>query len=211
MQKYLTFRYRVDQIAALVVLIIASPLLLIAVIMIKLDGGPIFFFQDRCGLAGRTFRVIKLRTMIVNADKYLDKNGMPTRKRITRVGEFLRRSSLDELPQLINIIKGDMAIIGPRPILPSMADHMTEREKQRFVVLPGVTGLAQVKGRNFLKWSRRFHFDCIYTRKAGPILDFYILTQTILQILLASNIAVDRNADLVDDVRTRETGSSSDR
>ena len=203
MKKYLIFRYRVDQIVALTALIIASPLLLIAAIMVKLDGGPVFFSQDRCGFNGRVFRVIKLRTMIVNADKYLDANEMPTRKRTTWAGEFLRGSSIDELPQLINIIKGDMAIIGPRPILPSMADQMTEQEKQRFSILPGVTGLAQIKGRNHLKWSRRFRYDQIYVVHSSIQLDFYILFKTIAMVFKRENISTDRNASEVNDIRTR--------
>ena len=203
MNKYLTFRYPLDQMAAIIALIFASPILFVAAVMVKLDGGPVFFLQDRCGVDGRVFKIIKLRTMLVDADKYLDKTGMPTRKRTTRIGGFLRKSSLDEIPQLINIIKGDMAIIGPRPILPAMEPYMTPRERGRFKVRPGVSGLAQVRGRNNLKWSRRFKFDVIYSRRANIRLDVYILIQTALLVLKGSDIAQDINRDKVDDIRNR--------
>jgi len=200
---YRTLRRIADPVAALIGLVLVSPILLVATIAIKLDGGPVFFRQERVGKDGRVFRVFKLRSMIVNADKFLDENGMPTRKRTTAVGDFCRKTSIDELPQFLNIIAGDMGFIGPRPILPRMAPYMTTREKRRFDVLPGVTGLAQVKGRNHLKWSRRFHYDVIYARRMSLRLDLFIAWQTVVKVLGGSGVAADRNADKVDDVTIR--------
>lgn len=200
---YRTARRILDPIAAVLCLILVSPILLIACIAVASDGGPVFFRQERVGKDGKIFRVFKLRSMIVNADQYLDETGMPTRKRTTAVGDFIRKTSIDELPQFLNIIAGDMGFIGPRPILPRMEPYMTARERRRFAVLPGVTGLAQVKGRNHLKWSRRFHYDVIYTERMSLGLDLFIAWQTVIKVLGGSGVATDRNADKVDDVTIR--------
>lgn len=200
---YRRARLLLDPAVAAVVLVLVSPLLLIAAALISSDGGPVFFRQKRLGRDAKPFSVLKLRTMIPNADAYLDANGLPTRQRITKVGRVLRYTSIDELPQLINIIRGDMALIGPRPILPRMLPQMTERERERFAVLPGITGLAQIKGRNFLRWSRRFKFDVAYARAVSWRLDLYIVAQTVLMVLGARDIAPDVNRDVVDDVTIR--------
>lgn len=192
-----------DFLAALTGLIMMSPVLLITMILVKRDGGPAFFFQDRLGKGTRVFKVIKLRSMVVNAEAMLDAKGRPTGKRITRVGEFLRKSSIDELPQLINILKGDMSLVGPRPILPRMLLHMTDNECERFLVRPGVTGLAQVRGRNFIRWSRRFRYDRIYVRKQSLLFDLRILWLTIKVVVQGSGIAAEVNPDQVDDVTVR--------
>ncbi len=200
---YQLLRQCADRLIALIAVILLSPIILVAVLIVISDGGPAIFRQKRLGKHARVFSVIKLRTMIVDADKYLDEAGMPTRKRTTWAGDFLRKSSIDELPQLINIVKGDMALIGPRPILPRMLPHMTERERRRFSVLPGVTGLAQVKGRNHLKWSRRFKYDVVYTQRMSLMLDLYIIWRTIQTVFKSENIAADINRDQVDDVTIR--------
>lgn len=192
-----------DPIAAVLCLILFSPILIVACIAVAADGGPIFFRQERVGKDGRIFRVFKLRSMIVNADQHLDENGMPTRKRTTAVGDFIRKTSIDELPQFLNIIMGDMGFIGPRPILPRMKPYMTAREQKRFAVLPGVSGLAQVKGRNHLKWSRRFHYDVIYAERMSLCLDLYIGWQTVIKVLGRSGVSQDRNSGTVDDVTIR--------
>jgi len=193
-----------DIITAAAGLICTSPILVFTAIFIKMDGGPIFFRQDRVGRHGEIFRVLKFRSMIVDADLCLDKDGNPTRERITKVGKFIRKTSIDELPQFINILIGDMSVVGPRPILPIMLPYMTGQEKQRHTLRPGVTGLSQVKGRNFLKWSRRFHYDVIYVRRQTVCLDLWILWRTVKVVVFAEGIAHDRNPGQVNDITTRE-------
>ncbi len=193
-----------ERAIAAVILVLTIPILLPATLLVKRDGGPAFFTQDRVGKDTEIFKVLKLRTMVVGADKMLDERGRPTGVRITRFGEFLRKSSIDELPQLINIMKGDMALIGPRPILPRMLPFMTANERRRFLIRPGVTGLAQVKGRNFLKWSRRFRFDVIYQERMSLGMDLYILMQTVKIVLRSTGVASEANPDQVDDVTIRE-------
>lgn len=191
-------------LGALILLIVASPLILIAILMVKSDGGPAFFLQERVGKNERIFRVIKLRTMVVNAEAMLDARGRATGSRITRFGDFLRKSSIDELPQLINVIKGDMSVIGPRPILPLMLPYLNARERRRFEVRPGITGLAQVKGRNYLRWSRRFHYDVIYVSRLSPLLDATILLWTIKVVFFKpGDVASETNPDQVDDITIR--------
>lgn len=188
----------------LIMLIILSPIILISILLVKSDGGPAFFFQDRVGKDARIFRVIKLRTMVVDAEKMLDARGRTTGNRITRFGGFLRKSSIDELPQLINILKGDMSFVGPRPILPRMLPYLTARERRRFDIRPGVTGLAQVKGRNYLRWSRRFHYDVIYRDRMSFLFDVYVMLLTVKVVLFKSgDVAPDTNPDQVDDVTIR--------
>jgi lipopolysaccharide/colanic/teichoic acid biosynthesis glycosyltransferase len=202
-------RLLLDPAIAAIILVLVSPILLIAAVFIAADGGPVFFRQRRLGKDAKPFSVIKLRTMIPDADAHLDANGLPVRQRVTQVGRLLRCTSIDELPQLINIIRGDMALIGPRPILPRMLPHMTERERDRFSVLPGITGLAQIKGRNFLRWSRRFKFDVSYARAMSLRLDLYIAMETIRLVLGARDIAPDINRNVVDDVSIRPVLRSS--
>lgn len=176
--------------------------------MVKRDGGPAFFRQDRLGQDARPFKVIKLRSMHVNAEQMVDERGRPTKNRVTPVGKFLRSSSIDELPQLINVMMGEMALIGPRPILPRMLPFMTEREKRRFAVRPGVTGLAQVKGRNYLIWSRRLHYDVIYVQYASFGLDLFIIWRTLQIVVTGSDVAPDANPDQVDDITLRKVSDS---
>ncbi len=198
----LHIKYVLDKLLALILIIILFPLWIIIMIAIKLDdGGPIFFTQERLGENGKTFKIFKFRTMLVDADKFLDENGRVTRKnRITRVGKFLRKLSLDELPQLINIIKGDMSIIGPRPALPSHLPRYTEWQKRRLLMKPGVTGLAQINGRNTLKWSKRIEYDIEYIENYSLWLDLKILLKTIKVVFLREGIVLDRNPQDVDDL-----------
>lgn len=191
-------------LGALILLIVASPLILIAILMVKSDGGPAFFLQKRVGKDERIFQIIKLRTMVVNAEAMLDARGRATGSRITRFGDFLRKSSIDELPQLFNVLKGDMSLIGPRPILPRMLPYLTARERRRFAVRPGITGLAQVRGRNYLRWSRRFHFDVIYLNRMSFCFDFYIILQTVQAVFFRrGEVAPDTNPAEVDDITIR--------
>ena len=160
-----------DLIGAFVLLVLLAPVLGgIAVILLMSQGRPIFFVQVRAGIGEKPFRIIKFRTM---------SGGVPGRagdvERITAFGEILRRFSLDELPQLINILMGEMSFVGPRPLLMEYLSHYTESERKRHQVLPGLTGLAQVSGRNEIGWSERLALDAYYASNLTFFLDLKIL------------------------------------
>jgi lipopolysaccharide/colanic/teichoic acid biosynthesis glycosyltransferase len=166
------------------------------------DGGSIFFKQKRPGLYGKPFFIWKFRTMIPDADSLLDKNQKVNSgvNRVTKVGKFLRCLSLDELPQIINILKGEMSFIGPRPALYEAMEKYTVQQKKRFLMKPGITGLAQVSGRNLLKWSKRFEYDLQYIENYSLWLDIKILLKTVKVVLLREGIVLDRNPEQVDDL-----------
>ena len=195
-------KYILDKVFALFLSLVLSPLWLAIMLAIKLDdGGPVFFTQDRLGKDGEIFKIYKFRTMIVNADQFLDEQGRVTNEnRITRVGRILRFFSLDELPQLINILKGEMSVVGPRPVLPEHYQRYNTRQKRRFLMKPGVTGLAQVNGRNTLKWSQRIEYDIHYIEHYSLWLDLKILLKTIKVVLLREGVVLDRNPQEVDDL-----------
>ena len=165
-------------------LALASPLLAASALAVKLtDGGPVLFRQQRVGLDGRDFELLKLRTMVAGAEGkgagYAVERGDP---RITRVGRLLRRTSIDELPQLWNVLRGDMSIVGPRPTLRYQVDRYTERQRQRIAVRPGLTGWAQVHGRAELPWAERIDLDVWYVEHRSPALDLKILLRTPLAL-----------------------------
>ncbi|WP_240377988.1 sugar transferase [Bacillus piscicola] len=183
---YVKFIKRViDLILSILILILLIPLLTVISIIIKLESkGPIFFTQDRVGEHNRVFRIYKFRTMINNAENIgtgLKISGNDPR--ITRVGKFLRTTSIDELPQIINILKGDMSIIGPRPTIKKVVEQLSEDGKKRHVVKPGITGLAQVNGRQSLNWSEKIKYDVQYVDSLSFKLDIKILFLTILVVL----------------------------
>lgn len=185
-----------DILASGILLILLSPLLIILVIWIKLDSeGEAVFKQTRVGTRGRPFTIYKFRTMIKNADKLfnreINKENLGSfvfqdkdDPRITKSGRFLRKTSLDELPQLINILKGDMSLIGPRPEIPAIADLYSENEKIRLLVKPGVSGLAQVNGRGDLELSKTIAYDIGYVKEFSLWMDFKILLKTIKVVFL---------------------------
>ena len=197
---WLNIRRFFDVIYAAVAVVVLSPLMLVIAVIISCDGGTVFFLQSRLGRKGQPFIMIKFRSMIVDADSFLDDRGLPLKNRITPFGFFLRRSSLDELPQLFNIIKGDMALIGPRPILPHILNQLggvsASINGERFAAYPGITGLAQVKGRHMIPWGERFDLDCLYVKTATPMMDAVIVFLTIKQMVFASGFAADRDTDL---------------
>jgi lipopolysaccharide/colanic/teichoic acid biosynthesis glycosyltransferase len=170
----------IDIAVAAVVLAIASPLLALAALAIRLESrGPVFYRQRRVGLNGEPFELWKLRTMVPKAETmgagvYV-LEGDP---RITRVGRLLRRFSLDELPNLVNVLKGDMAIVGPRPTVREQVDRYTERQRRRLEVKPGITGWAQVNGRTSLPWPERIELDVWYVEHRSLWLDLKILAKT---------------------------------
>jgi lipopolysaccharide/colanic/teichoic acid biosynthesis glycosyltransferase len=166
-------------------LALASPVLVLAALAVKLgDGGPVLFKQTRVGKDGRNFELLKLRTMVVDAETkgagYAVDRGD---SRITRAGRFLRRMSFDELPQLWNVVRGDMSIIGPRPTLRYQVEKYSERQRRRLDVLPGITGWAQIHGRASLSWDERIELDVWYVEHRSPLTDVLILLRTPLALL----------------------------
>ena len=178
-------RRALDLLVACSVLVFGSPLLLAAIVAIRLESrGPAIYRQRRVGLHGREFDVLKLRTMVSGAEQLgaglaVDE-GDP---RITRVGAWLRRSSLDELPNLWNVVRGEMSLIGPRPTVPSQVALYDERQRGRLAIKPGITGWAQVNGRASLPWSQRIELDLFYIANRSPLLDARILVATVRVLL----------------------------
>jgi lipopolysaccharide/colanic/teichoic acid biosynthesis glycosyltransferase len=180
----LVVKYSLDRVVSLLLLLILSPVLLLIAALIKLeDRGPILFVQARAGTYRAPFRIIKFRTMIPNADAYLDSDGRPLCDRVTKVGRFLRRWSLDELPQLVNVVTGDMSIIGPRPVPLEYAERMAPSQLLRFELRPGITGLAQVHGRHKEPWSKRIQWDVEYVENFSLLLDLKIAVLTVRAVL----------------------------
>lgn len=183
----------IDFILSLCALIILSPILLILIILgtIFMGGNP-FFTQERPGKNEKIFKLIKFRSM----DNRKDKNGklLPDDVRLNKYGRILRATSFDELPELINILKGDMSIIGPRPLLISYLPWYTEKEKHRHDVKPGLTGWAQVNGRNNVNWEKRFALDVEYVENISALFDCKIILMTVLKVLKHSDIAENTNA-----------------
>lgn len=179
-----------DFCLALVALICLSPLLLAVTIWLHFanKGAGAFFLQERPGLHERIFRVIKFKTMTDERDA--EGNLLPDAQRLTKVGRFVRSTSIDELPQLWNVLRGDMALIGPRPLLVKYLPYYSKRERIRHSVRPGITGLAQVKGRNVLTWEDKFEYDIFYTKKLSFQLDLYILIKTITNVIKKRDIIV---------------------
>ena len=197
----LALKHALDRLGAALGLVALAPVLAAIAVAIKLeDGGPVVFRQDRLGLGARPFSIWKFRTMIPDADAHLDASGQATRSRVTRVGRFLRFTSLDELAQLFNILRGEMTFVGPRPVLPAHLDRYTDAQKRRFEVRPGITGLAQVSGRNQLPWSKRLALDVEYVDRRSLLVDAWILVRTVKVVLLREGVVLDRNPGQVDDL-----------
>jgi lipopolysaccharide/colanic/teichoic acid biosynthesis glycosyltransferase len=183
-------RRAIDIVVSALALVLSSPLLLAAMLAIRLESpGPVIYRQRRAGRGGRPFDVLKLRTMVDGAEHIgagLAVNANDSR--ITRVGAFLRRSSLDELPNLFNVLRGEMTLIGPRPTLPAQVDLYTERQRGRLAVKPGITGWAQVNGRASLPWSERIELDLYYVEHRSLSLDLRILMRTPAMVLGGSGL-----------------------
>lgn len=192
---YLFFKRMLDIICSAVGIIVLAPLMIITAVMIKLDSkGPVLFKQERCGKDGARFNMLKFRSMVCNAEELLkglkDKNEQagPVFKirndpRITRVGKIIRRTSIDELPQLFNIIKGDMSIVGPRPPIPTEVEHYTEYQRQRLLVKPGLTCFWQVMGRNNIGFDAWVELDIKYIKERSFWLDLRLILRT-LKVLI---------------------------
>jgi lipopolysaccharide/colanic/teichoic acid biosynthesis glycosyltransferase len=165
------------------------PLLLILMLLVRMKlGSPVFFRQERPGLNEHRFYMLKFRTMTDERDA--DGKLLPDSIRLTPFGSFLRKTSLDELPELFNIFKGDMSFVGPRPLLIEYLDYYTEEEKLRHTVRPGLTGLAQVSGRNHVRWNERLALDIKYIKEWSFWLDIKILFRTALQVVRSKNVVV---------------------
>jgi len=183
-------RRAVDIVVSALALALSSPLLLGAMLAIRVESpGPVIYRQRRAGRGGKPFEVLKLRTMVDGAEHIgagLAVNANDSR--ITRVGAFLRRSSLDELPNLLNVLRGEMTLIGPRPTLPAQVEQYTERQRGRLAVKPGITGWAQVNGRASLPWSERIELDLYYVEHRSLSLDLRILLRTPAMVLGGSGL-----------------------
>jgi lipopolysaccharide/colanic/teichoic acid biosynthesis glycosyltransferase len=178
-------RRLVDVVVAAAALTVSAPILLAAMVAIRIEspGSPIYR-QRRIGLRGRPFEVIKLRTMVSGAERMGAGLAVDAEDpRITRVGAFLRRTAIDELPQLVNVLRGDMSLIGPRPTLPQQVEAYDERQRGRLAIKPGLTGWAQVNGRASLPWSQRIELDLWYIEHRSPALDARILARTVRVLL----------------------------
>ncbi|MCB9662875.1 MAG: sugar transferase [Alphaproteobacteria bacterium] len=194
-------KYALDRALGTVAVAATAPLLGAIALAIRLeDGGPALFLQERPGLGARPFHVLKFRTMLVDADRFVDARGRPTRHRITRVGRWLRRTSLDELPQLVNIARGEMSFVGPRPPVIIHLQRYTDAQMRRFRMKPGLTGLAQISGRNQLSWSRRIALDNAYIDDFSLVGDLRILLRTVGVVVRREGMVDDRNPEQVDDL-----------
>ena len=190
MKLQLLFKRIIDIVCSGLGLIILSPILVIVAILIRLNlGSPIFFTQDRVGKDGKIFKMIKFRTMLDATDKWGEP--LPDEDRLTPFGKLLRSTSLDELPELFNVFKGDMSLVGPRPLLVEYVELYSKEQWRRHEVRPGITGWAQVNGRNTVAWSDRFKMDVDYVDSQNVILDFKILFMTFYKVVKRDGISQD--------------------
>lgn len=190
------FKRLIDFILALIALIIIWPILLLVIIWLHFanKGAGVFFTQDRPGKGGKIFKVIKFKTMTDEKDE--SGNLLPDNERITKIGSFVRSTSIDELPQLINVLKGDMALIGPRPLLPQYLSLYNDEQKRRHDVRPGITGWAQVNGRNTISWAEKFKLDVWYVDHVSLILDIKIIFKTVMNVLRRKDINQNENTTM---------------
>lgn len=191
------FKRVIDFILVFIVLVVIWPILLLITIWLHFanKGAGAFFTQERPGKDGKIFRVIKFKSMTDERDA--EGKLLPDAKRLTHVGKFVRATSIDELPQLINVLKGDMALIGPRPLLPEYLPLYSEEQARRHEVRPGITGWAQVNGRNAISWSRKFELDVWYVEHCSLLLDVRIMLLTIKKVFAKEGIVKDGMATTV--------------
>lgn len=192
-RKYL--KRPMDFIFAFISLIVLSPVFLIIAILVKIKlGSPVIFKQERPGLNGKVFTLYKFRTMTDERD---DRGELlPDKERLTRLGKFLRSTSLDELPELFNILKGDMSIVGPRPLLKQYIPLYNEKQRRRHEVRPGLTGLAQVNGRNLISWEEKFEYDVKYVDNINFLIDVKIIFLTIIKVFAREGINSETSATM---------------
>lgn len=189
------FKRVLDFLAALTILVIASPVFVLSFLLLAIaNKGKAFFVQPRPGKNERIFKIIKFKTMTDEKDE----NGelLSDAERLTKVGSFVRKTSLDEIPQLLNVLVGDMSLIGPRPLLVKYLPLYNEKQKQRHHLRPGITGWAQVNGRNAISWNQKFEFDVWYVENCSFLLDLKILWMTVLKVLKRDGISSDTSATM---------------
>ena len=177
----------IDFVLALVGFLFLSPVfVLVAIGLFFANDGKPFFFQLRPGKDGKIFKIIKFKTMTDKKDE--NGNLLPDADRLTKIGSFVRKTSLDEIPQLLNVIKGDMALVGPRPLLPQYLELYNDFQRRRNEVKPGITGWAQVNGRNSISWEKKFEYDVWYVDNVSFLLDIKILIMTVLKVVKSEGI-----------------------
>lgn len=192
------FKRVIDFVIVLTALLIIWPFLLIIYIWLTIanKGAGAFFFQERPGKDGKIFKVIKFKSMTDERDT--DGNLLPDAQRLTKVGKFVRSTSIDELPQLFNVLKGDMALIGPRPLLPRYLPYYSEREQLRHTIRPGITGWAQVNGRNNITWDNKLECDAYYAEHVSLCFDIKILWLTFYKVLRREGAIADKKENYLD-------------
>lgn len=190
------FKRLIDFILVFCVLLVIWPILLIITIWLHFanKGAGAFFTQDRPGKNGKIFKVIKYKTMTDERDA--EGNLLPDADRLTKVGQFVRSTSIDELPQLINVLKGDMALIGPRPLLPQYLPLYSPEQARRHEVRPGITGWAQINGRNAISWTKKFEYDVWYVDHCSFLLDLKIVFLTIKKVFIREGISQEGQATM---------------
>lgn len=190
------FKRLIDFILVLCVLLVIWPILLIITVWLHFanKGAGAFFTQDRPGKDGKIFKVIKYKTMTDERDA--EGNLLPDADRLTKVGRFVRSTSIDELPQLINVLKGDMALIGPRPLLPQYLPLYSPEQARRHEVRPGITGWAQINGRNAISWTKKFEYDVWYVDHCSFLLDLKIVFLTIKKVFIREGISQEGQATM---------------
>jgi len=183
----------IDFICSLIALVIFIPVMILIILLLLITGHKsLFFVQKRVGYQEKIFRLIKFKTMTEEKDK----NGilLPDEKRLTNFGKILRKTSLDELPQLLNVLKGDMSLIGPRPLLIEYLPLYSERQKKRHMVRPGISGWAQVNGRNAISWQQKFEYDVWYVENLSFNVDVKIIYKTLIKVFKTEGITQEGNA-----------------
>lgn len=192
------FKRIFDFLIALMALLVIWPILLVVTILLAIcnKGAGAFFLQERPGYKGKIFKIIKFKTMTDERDE--EGNLLPDSARLTKVGKFVRSTSIDELPQLINVLKGDMALIGPRPLLIRYLPYYTEREKLRHSVRPGITGWAQINGRNTITWDKKLECDAYYAEHVSSLFDLKIFFLTFYKVFKREGAIADKKENYLD-------------
>ena len=200
------FKRLIDFVIVLCALLMIWPILVVITIWLHYanKGAGAFFFQERPGLNGKVFKVIKFKTM--NDERHSNGELLPDEARITKVGKFVRSTSIDELPQLINVLKGDMALIGPRPLLVKYLPYYTDREKLRHTVRPGISGWAQVNGRNTISWDKKLAYDVEYVENLSFMMDVRVILKTIKNVIAREGVVLQAIPDL-DEYRKNENAT----
>lgn len=200
------FKRVIDFTIVLMALLVIWPVLLVITVWLHFanKGAGAFFFQERPGKDGKIFKVIKFKTMTDERDE--NGNLLPDAQRLTKVGSFVRKTSIDELPQLINVLKGDMALIGPRPLLVKYLPYYTDREKLRHTVCPGISGWAQVNGRNTISWDKKLAYDVEYVENLSFMMDVRVILKTIKNVIAREGVVLQAIPDL-DEYRKNENAT----